>query len=322
MKRRDLILAAGVLALAPRVHAQSQRVRRVGILLPSKANEGLLAPYSKRLGELGWVEGRNLAIEARNADNRYERFASLAAELVRLNVEVIVTASTPVTRAAKEATATIPVVFAWVADPVESGLVASLGRPGGNLTGLSNVVFDIASKQFELLKALIPRVEHVAELRDPKWQIGEALSARLKDAASRTGVILIQVDASSADELNKAFAAAARGRATAMVVPPLPLYGAHAKRIAQLSKHYRIPTVSQARHYVAAGGLASYGSNLVDGFLRTATYVDKILRGAKPADLPVEQSDRFELVVNRKTAAELGITIPQSVLLQATEVIE
>jgi putative ABC transport system substrate-binding protein len=322
MRRRDLIFAAGALALAPRVHAQSQRVRRVGILLPSKANEGLLAPYRRRLGELGWVEGRNLAIEARNADNRYERFASLAAELVRLDVEVIVTASTPVARAAREATATIPVVFAWVADPVESGLVASLGRPGGNLTGLSNVVFDIASKQFELLKALIPRVEHVAELRDPKWQIGEALSARLKDAASRTGVILIQVDASSPDELDKAFAAAARGRAMAMVVPPLPLYGAHAKRIAQLSKHYRIPTVSQARHYVTAGGLASYGSNLVDGFLRTATYVDKILRGAKPADLPVEQADRFELVINRKTAAELGITIPQSVLLQATEVIE
>lgn len=322
MKRRELLLAAGALAFAPRLHAQSQRARRVGILLPSKANEGLLAPYRKRLGELGWFEGRNLAIEARNAENRYERFPSLAAELVRLKVDVIVTASTPVTRAAKEATATIPVVFAWVADPVGSGLVASLGRPAGNLTGLSNVVFDIAPKQIELLKALLPRLERVAELRDPKWQIGEAFSVQLKDAASRADIILIQVDASSAEELEKAFATAARGRATAMVVPPLPSYGEQAKRIAQLSKQYRIPTASQSRHYVTAGGLASYGSDLVDGFLRTAAYVDKILRGAKPADLPVEQAGRFELVLNRGTAKELGLTIPQSLLVQATEVIE
>jgi len=297
-------------------------VRRVGILLPSRANEQLLAPYRKRLGELGWLEGRNLAFELRNAENRYERLPALARELARLNVEVMVTASTPATRAAKDATATIPIVFAWVADPVASGLVASLGRPGGNLTGLSNLVFEIAPKQFELLKALIPGLARVAELRDPTWQGHQTMSAHLGEAAARAGVALIQVDASAAGELERAFAAAAREKAKAMVVPPIPKYGEHGKRIAQLAIQYRVPTAAQYRSFVAEGSLVSYGSNLADGFERTAAYVDKILRGARPADLPVEQADRFETVVNRRTAKEFGLTIPRSVLLQATEVIE
>lgn len=322
MNRRRLLLAAGALAVAPRLHAQAQRIRRIGILLPAKWNEGLLAPYRKRLGELGWVEGRNLAIKARDGENRYERFASLAAELVRLKVDVIVTASTPVARAAKEATAAIPVVFAWVADPVGSELIASLARPGANLTGVSNVAFEIAPKQVELLKALVPGLQRVAELKDPKWAPGQPMSDQLKRAADQAGLVLIQVHASSAEELERAFSAATRERAGAMVVPPLPLFGEHANRIGELAKHYRIPTASQSRRFVAAGGLVSYGSDLVDGFLRTAVFVDKILRGAKPADLPVEQANRFELVLNRRTAKELGLVIPPLVLLQATEVIE
>ena len=322
MKRRQLLLAAGALVVAPVLRAQPQRVRRVGILLPAKGNEGLLVPYRKRLGELGWIEGQNLAIDIRNSENRYERLPALARELIGLKVDVIVTASTTVTRAAKEATATIPVVFAWVADPVASGLVASLARPGGNVTGLSNVVFEIAPKQFELLKALIPGLKRVAELHDPKFDRTQALSAQLKGAAARAGVELVQVEASTAGELEGAFAAAARARATAMVVPPLPLYGENAERIAKLAKQYRIPTASQYRSFVLSGGLVSYGSDLNDGFLRTAVYVDKILKGAKPADLPVEQADRFELVINRGTAKALGLTIPQSVLLRADEVIE
>lgn len=322
MKRRQLLLAASALAAAPFLHAQAQCVRRVGVLLPSAANAALVKPFSKRLGDLGWIEGKNVAIEVRVADNQYERFPVLAAELVRLDVEVIVTASTPVARAAKEASTRIPVVFAWVADPVASGLIASLARPGGNLTGLSNVVFDIAPKQFELLKALIPDLQRVAELRDPKFDRTQQMSSQLKDAAARAGLTLIQVDASSAGELEHAFAAAARERATAMVVPPLPLYGMQGKRIAELAKQYRIPTASQFRSFVVAGGLVSYGSDLYDGFLRTAIYVDKILRGARPADLPVEQADRFETVINRRTAKELGLTIPQAVMLRADDVIE
>ena len=169
MNRRQLILAASAFAIAPLLRAQVQRVRRVGILLPSAGNDGLVGPYRKRLSDLGWVEGRNLAIEVRNSGNRYELLPALARELVGLKVDVIVTASTPVARAAKDATATIPIVFAWVGDPVGSGLVASLGRPGGNATGFSNIAFEIAPKQLELLKMLVGGLERVAELRDPKF---------------------------------------------------------------------------------------------------------------------------------------------------------
>jgi len=319
------LLALGSAAGSLRASAQPANVsrpRRVGILLPATANEVLLAPFRKRMGELGWVEGRNLAIEVRNADNRFERLPALAADLVRLNVEVLVTASTTVTSAAKAATPSIPIVFTWVGDPVASGLVASLARPGGNLTGLSNLAFEIAPKQMELLSALIPGLNRIAELRDHKFQGNQLLSAQLRDATARAGIALVHVDASTAAELERAFAAAARERAMAMVVPPLPLYAGEARQIAQLAKKYRVPTASQFRSFVAAGGLVSYGSNLTDGFLRTATYVDRILRGARPADLPVEQADRFETVINRSTAAAFGITIPQSLLLRVDEVID
>jgi putative ABC transport system substrate-binding protein len=322
MDRRQALLAAGTLAISPLLQAQTQRVSHVGILLPAQGSERVLAPYRKRLADLGWVEGRNLAIDLRNADSRYERLPALARELVDLKVDVIVAASTPATRAAKDATATIPVVFAWVADPAASGLVASLARPGGNLTGLSNVAFEIAPKQIELLKALLPGLKRVAELRDLKFEGTQAMSAQLKEAATRAGVELVQVVASSAPELAGAFAAAARARATAMVIPPLSMYAENAERIARLAKQYRISTASQVRSFVTAGGLISYGSDLLDGFLRTAAYVDKIFKGAKPADLPVEQADRFELIVNRGTAKALGLSIPQSVLLRANEVIE
>lgn len=322
MNRRQALLATGTLAISPLLRAQTQRVSRVGILLPAKTNEGILAPYRKKLAVLGWVEGRNLAIETRNADSHYERLPALARELADLKVDVIVAASTPATRAAKDATATIPVVFAWVADPVASGLVASLARPGGNLTGLSNVAFEIAPKQLELLKALLPGLKRVAELRDPKFEGAQAMSAQLKDAATRAGVELVHVEASAAGEIEGAFEGAARARATAMLVPPLSMYAEQGKRIAELAIRYRIPTASQYRSFVVAGGLVSYGSDLLDGFLRTAAYVDRILRGAKPADLPVEQADRFETVVNRRTAKALGIAIPQAVLLRASEVID
>ena len=323
MKRRQLLFAACALAAAPLVRAQAERVRRIGILVPSAYGTGMLARFSKRLAGLGWIEGRNLAIDLRNAEGDLERLPALARELARLKLDVIVAVTTPGTRAAKDAAGTIPVVFAWVGDPVTAKLVSSLARPGGTLTGLSTITYEVFPKQIELLNAFVPSLKRVAFLSYPKYA-GVASSVRygFKEVAARAGVALIEVEAGSVAELESAFAAASRERTTAMVIPPLPLYADQSERIAQLAKKYRLPSAAQIREYPAAGGLISYGSDLTDSFLRMAPYVDKILRGAKPADLPVEQADRFELVINRRTAAELGLTIPQSVLLQATEVID
>lgn len=320
MKRRGFLIATGALATAPIARGQKERVRRVGVILPSSTNQPLLPPLLKRLRELGWSEGRNLALEVRNAENRYERFPALAAELAMLKVDAMVTASTPAALAAKEASASIPVVFTWVSDPVKSGLVASLGRPGGNATGLSNVASDILPKQMELLRLLLPNLDRIAALTDPKFV--SPLSGDFKDAAARAGLPLVLVEANSAEELEAAFLAAARAGARALVVPPIPLYGAQRERIGALGLKHRIAVAGQYRQFAAAGALLSFGSDLLDGFVRCASYVDRILRGAKPADLPVEQADKFETVINRKTAAALGITIPPAVLARADEVIE
>lgn len=316
------MLMALALAGVPIAHAQTPRARRIGVLLPSSHNAALLVPFRKRLEELGWVEGKNLAFELRNAENQYDRLPVLASELVRLDVDLIIAASTPVARAAKDATGRIPVVFTWVADPVGSGLVASLGRPGSNATGLSNRAIEIGPKLLELIKALVPGLKRVAELRDPNFSGAPALSAQLKAAAPRLGITLVQIGASAAEDLEPAFAAAAREKVQAMLIPPLPLYSEQRARIGELGKKFRIATASQFRTFVEAGGLVSYGSDLNDGFVRTAGYVDRILRGAKAADLPVEQSDRFVITLNRRTANELGLKIPRDLLARADEVIE
>lgn len=321
MKRRAVLLAAGALAISPFAFAQPQKPRRIAILWPSSQNANLLPLFRKRLAELGWTE-QNLVVDVRNAENRYERLPALAAELVRLRPDLIVAASTPVARAAKDAAGEIPIVFAWVADPVGSGIVANLGRPGTNATGVSNRAIEIGPKLLELLKSLIPGLKRVAELRDPNFSGSPAMSAHLKDAAPKLGIAITQIGASAAEDLAPAFAAAAADKIQAMVIPPLPLYSEQRVQIAALGRKHRIATASQFRTFVDAGGLVSYGSDLNDGFLRAATYVDKILRGAKPADLPVEQADRFVTVINKRTAAELGLKIPQELLLRADEVIE
>lgn len=325
MNRRLFLLAAGALLAAPLLYAQAQRVRRVGLLLPSfsGASSGLLlAALGKRLGELGWLEGQNLALEVRNAENRNDRLPALAKELADLKVDVLVAASTPAALAARQASAQIPVVFTWVADPVASGLVASLGRPGGNATGISNVAVGLFPKQFEVLKALNPKLQRVAALGDPSFPGYQQAALQLKESSAGAGVSLVHVEARTAPELEHAFATAAGERASAIVIPSLPLYGANAGRIAQLGIKHQVMVATQARVFAAAGALFSFGSDLRDGFLRVAPYVNRILRGAKPADLPVEQADRFELIFNRKTAAALGIAIPQPLLLRADEVIE
>jgi ABC-type uncharacterized transport system substrate-binding protein len=320
MIRRQLLVAAAALAAAPLARGQ-ERVRRIGILMPSAYNARLLPEFSKRLAALGWVEGRNLAIDLRDAQTQLERLPVLAKELANLKVDLIVTATTPATRSAIAAVGSIPVVFAWVGDPVAVKFVASLAHPGGTVTGVSQVQADLATKQLEFLSAMVPDLARVAQLYNPKYA-GGPLNANYVEAAERAAITLIRVTVSSAAGLEPAFATAARQRAQAMLVPPEPLYGAHRKRIAQLAKKFRMASSGQVGEFSEAGGLISYGANLVDGFMRMAFYMDKILRGAKPADLPVEQADRFELVINRKTAADLGLTIPQSLLLRADRVIE
>lgn len=327
MNRRDLVLASGAWAAlaSASAWAQAPRVRRISVILYNTlADSGPLVPeFRARLAKLGWSEGTNLAIEISSAENRVDRFPALVRQAVARKVEVIVVIGTPGARAAKELSAGIPVVFAQLGDPVGSGVVASLARPGGHVTGTSIQMTEIAGKQIELLKALVPKLERIAELRSPAvGKLTFDVSARLASAAERAGVALIHLDADKAADIEPAFATAARARIKAMVVVPNALYFFERERIVRLARQHRIATMFASRNLVAAGGLASYGPNFVDAFVRAAPYVDKILRGAKPGDLPVEQSDRFELAINRKTAAELGLTIPQSVLVQATEVIE
>ena len=320
MRRRQLLLAAAALAAAPLASTQ-ERVRRIGILVPSAYGAGMVPEFSKRLAALGWIEGRNLAIELRNAEAQLDRLPRLAKELAGLKLDLIISVTTPATRATTAAAGSIPVVFSWVGDPVAVKFVASLARPGGTVTGLSQVQADLATKQLEFLRASVPGLSRVAQLYDPKYA-GGPLNANYIKAAARAGMILIRVAVSSAADLEPAFAEAAREKASAMLVPPLPAYTELRERIAQLAKQYRMASSNQLREYAEAGGLISYGADQPDAFMRMAPYVDKILRGAKPADLPVQLADRFELVVNLRTAKELGLTIPQSVLLQATEVIE
>ena len=322
MKRREFVFAALAATFGhPAIALAQERVRRIGILVPSAYGAGMIPEFSKRLAALGWVEGRNLAIELRNAQAKLERLHALAKELADLKVDLIISVTTPATRVAIAAAGSIPVVFAWVGDPVAVKFVASLARPGGTVTGVSQVQADLATKQLEFLSAVVPALARVAQLYDPKYA-GGPLNANYMEAAARAGISLVRVTVTKAADLEPAFAAAARQKVPAMLVPPEPLYGENRERIAQLAKQFRMASSGQAREYAEAGGLISYGANLTDGFMRMAFYVDQILRGAKPADLPVQLSDRFELIVNRKTAKELGLTIPPSVLLQADQVIE
>jgi putative ABC transport system substrate-binding protein len=274
------------------------------------------------LRELGYVEGKNIAIEWRYAEGKFDRLPGLAAELVSLNVDVIVTAGPMDTRAAKEATSTIPIVMTWDQDPVGSGFVASLARPGGNVTGLSSLAPEISGKQLELLKDIVPRLSRAAFLGNSK-EPGNAQALKETEAAARSfGVQLQYLDLLAPKDLETIVASATNGRAQAILVLTSPVTFVHRTQVARLAVEHRLPAIYHRRQFVEDGGLMSYGVSQNDLDRRAATYVDKILKGAKPADLPVEQPTKFEFVINLKTAKQIGLTIPPNVLGRADRVIK
>jgi putative ABC transport system substrate-binding protein len=271
----------------------------------------------------GYVEGQNLVLEVREAEGQYERFPALAAELVRLKVDVLLVANTAGALAVKHATTTIPIVIVGLGDPVGSGLVASLARPGGNITGLTLMHPDLVGKQLEFLKDVLPTVSRVAVLSNPANPATALIMREAEVAAQAVGVQLHRVEARGPEAFDRAFAAMTSAHAGALLVVGEPVFVQHRRRLAELAATSRLPTMFtiQCPAYVEAGGLLCYGPSVLDLWRRAATYVDKILKGAKPADLPVEQPTKFELVINLKTAQALGITIPATLLFLADEVI-
>jgi putative ABC transport system substrate-binding protein len=327
MDRRDTILALLTLAAAPLAAEaqQSAKIPRIGYVGANLADvPHLTEAFLEGLRDLGYDEGRNVVIEFRSAEGKLERLPALAAELVALKVDVIVAPPTVAALAAKQASSTIPIVSTGSADPVMSGLVTSLARPGGNVTGLSFLAEELGGKRLDLLKQTVPGVTRVAVL----WRPGSASERTEKDmlkdlevAARGLGVRLQFVEVRGPEDLDRAFSDMTRTRPDALAVLGWPMLSAERRRLVDLAAKNRLPAVYPQRQSVEAGGLMSYGANLADLHRRAATYVDKILKGAKPGDLPVEQPTKFELVINLKTAKALGVTIPPS-LLQRAEVIQ
>jgi putative tryptophan/tyrosine transport system substrate-binding protein len=328
MDRREFVsgVALGLLAAPLAAKAQQARwVYRIGLLESSEPNAGRQAwwnVFRQRMHELGYVEGQNVTFEPRWAQDDDDRLSKLAADLVGLKVDVIVTAGTTAALAAKRATTTIPIAMATGADPVATGLVASLRRPGGNVTGMTTLNNELTAKRLELLRIVAPRVAHIAILWDER-NPGNRLAVDGTEAAAKpAGLTVHSIPVRGPAEIEAAFATVVRDRAGALSIVPNPMFFAHRKRLAELAMKHRLPTIVGVREYAAAGGLLSYGADNPDMFRRAAVYVDKILKGAKPADLPVEQPTKFELVINLKTAKALGLTIPPSLLLRADELIQ
>jgi len=327
VQRRDFLVAAGALLAAPLVAEaqQAAKVTRIGYLSHNlAASPHLREAFLQGLRDLGYVEGRNVVIEYRYAEGKPERLPALAAELVALGVDVIMTVSNTTALAAKQATRTVPIVFTAVADPVAAGIVTSLARPGGNLTGLASLGSELVAKRLELLTQAVPGVSQVAVLWLP-GALGERTDKDMRtgaDVAARAlGVRLQFVEARVPADFDRAFSDMTRARAGALTLLPSNLFLREHRRLVDLAAKNRLPAVYGSREFVDAGGLMSYGANQVYLYRSAATYVDKILKGAKPGDLPVEQSSKFELVINLKTANALGLTVPPSLLQRADEVI-
>ena len=325
MDRRTFIsgITVGLLAAPLAVAAQQPgKVYRIGLLSPTSQSPSIEA-IREGLRTLGYVEGQNLVIEYRSAEGRFDRLPDFAVELVRLHVDVIVAVVTQASVAAKNATSTIPIVMMAVGDPVGAGLVASLARPGGNVTGTSGMAVEVASKLLELLQQVAARIHRVSVLWNPANEVFQGQMVKATEAAARSmGIQLQMLAARDVKEIDRAFAAMTKGRAEALVVLPDPVFVAQHSRIAVFAARNRLPSVSGSSGYAEEGGLITYGPDFFELGRRTAAYVDRILKGAKPGDLPIEQATKFELAINLKTAKALGLTIPPSLLQRADQVIE
>jgi putative ABC transport system substrate-binding protein len=327
--RRQVLIALGLSALAAPLASLAQpqnKVWRVGFLALRHVDfvdtDYYYGPFREGMRELGYIEGRNLAIEWRSAEGRAERLPALVADLVQLKVDVIVTAGSAATSAAQKATSALPIVMATTPDPVGSGFVKSLLRPGANITGLSNLSVDINRKHLEIMLSIIPRLSRVAVLVNPTNSSHAAILKSTQDAARKLDIKVLPAEARTPQEIERAFSAMAREHAGAVIIAIDAFFIQQGRQIAQLAAKQRLPSMAGSREYVEAGGLMSYGQNLADNYRRAATYVDKILKGARPGDLPIEQPTTFELFINRKTAKAIGLAIPQELLLRADRVIE
>jgi ABC-type uncharacterized transport system substrate-binding protein len=324
-----LILSA-MLLLVLCASAQAQqpgKVARIGFLDRSTASGSavLMDSFRQELGKLGWVEGKNIAIEPRFADQKSERLAGLATELVRSKVDVIVTSGSGPTYYAKQATGTIPIVMAQEPDPVGNGLIANLARPGGNVTGLASLSSELATKRLEILRDAVPKLVRVGYLQAAERGLprGTSTLKEIRTAALALGVKLEEINVQfDAKGLESAFQAARKKQVGAILISNAPPFFAERKRIVELSGKYRLPAIYSSKEYVHEGGLMSYGSDVDDLFRKSAHYVDKILKGAKPADLPVQQATKFEFVINLKAAKQIGLTIPPRVLERANQVVK
>jgi putative ABC transport system substrate-binding protein len=320
--RRKLVIALGAGALAAPFgsFAQQQgKVWRVGYLAHDAGPE---KAFAQKVRELGYVDGQNIIIEYRIAGDRRERLPEFAAELVRLNVQVIVAPDPPSYRAAMDATKTIPIVIRSSSDPVTTGIVRSLAHPGGNVTGVFSLYSDLIGKRIELLKELVPAATRIALVLDAGFPDSKRMVGLTEAAARSLGLSLQPIDVRSADDIRNAVPAVARLQSHGLLVLRSPVIHDNARAIASLAERTRLPAIFEDAAYVDAGGLMSYGANLFDLYRLTATYMDKILKGSRPGDLPIEQPTKFELVINMKAAKALGIKIPQSILVRADKVIE
>jgi putative ABC transport system substrate-binding protein len=318
------VLGAMLSAVSFPVEAQQQKIPRIGYLTASSLSAQLarLEAFRQGLRELGYVEGKNVVIEYRHAEGKQDRLPALVAELVHLKVDVIVSAGPAPTRSARQATVTIPIVMAQDSDPVGNGFVASLARPGGNITGLATLASEIGGKRLDLLKEIVPKLSRVAVLGDSTFPGNVEALRETELAAEVLAVQLHYLNVQAYKDIETAFREASRGRADAVLVMTGPVANSHRKEIADLAVKYRLPAIFHQSEYVEDGGLIAYGVSSNDLYRRAATYVDKILKGAKPAELPVEQPTKFELTINLKAANQIGLTIPPNVLARADKVIK
>jgi putative ABC transport system substrate-binding protein len=328
MGAKILVYALLALILTTIHLAEAQQPKKATLLgylsaRSSSSESTRIEAFRQVLRELGYVEGKNIIIEYRFAEGKFDRLADLAAELVRLNVEVIVTAGVPPTRAAKQVTTTIPIVMAGGGDPVSTGLVASFARPGGNITGSSDLTVDSITKRLELLKEVVPKASRVAVLLNPANPTNPLQLKETQAVASALGITIVPLEIKGAEDFDQAFVTMKKKRADALVVFSDPMFGFYQKQIANLAMKSRLPAIYGNRYYVEAGGLMSYGStNPDDHYRRAAIYVDKILKGATPAELPVERPMKLDLVINLKAAKQIGLTIPPNVLARADRIIK